>query len=1068
MQPEEFRRFRMLFILSFFNGIFLAFFYSIAVSLFIKQYGANLVPYAYLGAGVVGVIGTNFYLLFQRTSIGRRMYFGSTVVLALVLVGFIILYHMGEDQGGLAYQNLAFLMFVFSSSMTVITGLVFGGMTGALFDLRQAKRLSALISTGEISASVIGFFSISRILTLVPSPYMLLYVSAAGMVLVLVMMIYIFRKFPENYSRKLVIRQQADDSGKSAATGNLFTFLGNKHFLFVSLVAVLSIMATYFADFGLLGGIKSLAKDVVESEREAYIVGFVSIFLGFAKVAELVMAIAAARLVSQFGMRFGLAILPFAMVGAIVIAILTGTLVPGMPFLFFLFLALTRLFDIVLRKSIETPSFKVVYHSLPAHQKAPMGTAIEGIMKQFAIVIAAGFLIAATIFLQKDDSVNLLTFSICILPFIILWVFLSLRLFKVYREKLKEVLLSFTGQTGRSAGNIIALDGFEILEKKLQSPVDLDRIHVARLTGKMILPFSDQNAEKLLKDKNPDVRKATLAALSCAYGRKEVITAVKAIVDKPFDVEEAELARMQYSDLTTDPGSVRNLEELLDSKKETEWRRLIHIMMIRPQEGHNPILQRMLQSHNPFLRNSAIVMSPGWPQENIKSMLIDLFQIPEYTVSVAAVLPKFGNEIIEMLESLLRKEYSKTLHLRILEIYGRINTAASRKILNTHMDYQDLEIQMAVVRLFSYTNFKATPAEIPMIKQKIEAFSENLTWLLATAHDVSASPFAEELIKWLNIERRQHREVIMNLLSFIHDRAALNIILENMQEDKTAAENAFAMELLDNLVDDDVKRWVLPLFENIPVLQKVKKLHALFPQEELLPADRLREIINRDFVVTNNWLKALAIEAWLELEEDAPEAIYSALFHHAPLLYEVSLDVLQKSISPGQLTDLVSRITPKEKSETLKLMMSGKNPRLRKIDNARNLEKQAMYEGEYSVHLARLGGIMTADKVAKGEMIEFPPDSCNAVLVMQGSAAGYGADKLIGEGYLLQAGEWSVAHINADASIRAWYAKEDSVIMHADLFELILVLMNNNPIYRRFLANLKPEQKLKPEIKLGV
>lgn len=1064
MQPEEFRRFRLLFIQSFFTGIFIAFFFTIAVSLFIQKYGNNLLPYAYLGNGIVGLVATNIYLLFQRFAKARTLYIGSMIGLAMILAGFIVIYQM-DTAAGFAFEHLAFIMFVMSSTLIVISGLVFSGMIGAMFDLRQAKRLLALISTGEILASTIGYFSISRVLKLLPSPYMLLFVSGIGMVLVLFMMFYIFGKYKENFGNKL-IQAKHDDEGGRVKTGNFFSFLGNRHFRMVSLVAILSIMATYFADFGLLGGINDLAMDQAEGDRETYIVGFFAVFFGFAKLAELAMALVAGRLVSQFGMRFGLVLLPLAMAGALVIAILTGALLPGLPFLFFLFLALTRLFDIVIRKSIETPSFKVVYHSLPAKSKAQMAVTIEGMMKQLAIVIAALMLLGATFIFKKGDSVNLLYFSIAILPFVVIWGFMSLRLFKAYREKLKDVLLTGKQDDG-SSGSIIALDGFEILETSLKSPVDIDRVNAVRLSGKLSPVFIRDHAVQLLKDKNPDVRKETMKSLICAYGNKEIAQAVKALVDKPFDVEEAELARELHSDLTTDPGSVANMEELLDSKDPKNWKRMIHIMTLRPSEAHNPIVQRMLQSHDSFLRNAGIMMSPNWPQENIKSLILDLFQIPEYTLGVAAILPKFGDEIMESLESLLRKEYSKMIHLRILEIYSRLNSPASRQMLITHLDYQDIEIQMAVVRLFSYTGFKASAGEIPLIKQKIEAFSDNLTWILASLHDLSGSELASEVFKWLDEERKMHREVIMNLLAFIHDRSSLNVVLENLQEDKTAAENAFAMELLDNLVDDDIKRWILPLFENAPMQLKVKKLHNTFPQEELAVPDRLRDIINRNYVVTNNWLKALAIEAWLQLEDEAPEDIYSALFHSSPLLYEVSLAVLLKSIRGKKLNDLVSRITPREKSEELKSMMAGKYSRLYKIDAAKALENQVIYDGEYSSHLATISGVMDADKIAKGEMLEFEEDTTNALLILEGELVGYGENKFGDDGYTLLPGEWSLAHVNTDPSIRSWYAKEDTVVMHADLHHLILTLMNNNPIFRRFLMNVKPMPDVKPQITLG-
>jgi len=68
-----------------------------------------------------------------------------------------------------------------------------------------------------------------------------------------------------------------------------------------------------------------------------------------------------------------------------------------------------------------------------------------------------------------------------------------------------------------------------------------------------------------------------------------------------------------------------------------------------------------------------------------------------------------------------------------------------------------------------------------------------------------------------------------------------------------------ALEVLDNLLSQDIKRFVFPLIDQLSPRDRTKQLHALFPQPRLDPAARLHETLRLSAARTDAWTKACAL-----------------------------------------------------------------------------------------------------------------------------------------------------------------------------------------------------------------
>lgn len=1034
MQPEDYDPFRYLFMHAFFIGIFLAFYNVLAVSLFVAEYGNEGLPMAYLLGGGIGLVATNIFSFVQKRAHVKILAFGTYAILLGVILAFLVVHEYAEPEN-LMRRYLPFGMFVLFAPVMSLVGLEFSLVSGEMFNLRQSKRLLPLVNAGEVSAAIIGNFSLSWLLTMLPDPYYLLWISLGGLVLILILLVFVFARFKDSFLQN---HSLAEEGSEQNSTQNSFSLLSNKYILFIAIGMLLSTLVQYFADFGFMGGIKELSLEKSEAEQQAYIVTFFGIFFGFSNLAELVMSLVSGRLVKQFGIRFSLGIQPLAMFGALVLALVFGWLVPGLPVMVFLFLALNRLFDEVLRKTVTLPSFRLVYHSLPQRIKGSVQTLVEGMVRQLGTILSALFLMLVNYFFTRDNSTNLMGFIFVFVPLLAAWAMVAVHLAGGYKGKLQEALLGSKRETDTHS---FATDGLEVMISILQDDDQRRRLIAMRLLNDLSPSEFRAHAPQMLRDWDLTIRQETLTRLHGVYGNPELISALKMVIRNSRSEEERELGESLLEKLTHRSLSGKSPEDLLDSTDPSDWDELLYILFTKPDPNHLSIVQRMLRSPSETLRNAAILLAPDWNRESIRSVFTETMKSNLHMVACASVAPRFGNAILENLEGMLRKDYSVTLHIRVVEVYARINSPAALALLLKRLNFHDLRIQHAVIRLLVQLRFTAQGGDIHLIRQKVQDFCRNLTWILACLADLQDEEDCSDLLFWLHEEEIKYREAIINLLGFLYNPDSLGVIRENLSENSTSSENMFALELLDNLLAEEIKPWILPLFEDIPEAQRVANIAGQFPQGELNPTDRLRDIVNHDFLVTNDWLKSMAISLLGKRSVQFPGEISAALFHPAALLFENAWQVL-KMRNPVTLEDLLHRI-PAENLRRLKVLEHDPTQEeFTQFKRMRMLAKIPVFQQVHSSHLIPVSEILKGWNLGEDEVFVFSGREERIVWVISG--------EIELQGRYFGANDYFFGGGNARPKFRA---AQSSVVLMGEKYEFLNLMLNSPRLVRQWIGH---------------
>ncbi len=427
IRADERARFGWLFAHSLFNGICTAFLFSAAYALFLDRYDVEQLPWAYVASALAGYLVVT---VFSRLE--RRLTFQRLLIYQLYFVLILILAFWGAPRLGFDRWSV-FLMFVAVGPLLTLLELEYWGIAFRLFDLRQGKRLFTSVNGGGVLASITGFFLVPVMVKTgaVRELEDLLLFAAFGVGLSIIAAREIGRRF----AGELEIPSSQESERRP---GSLAELLRDRYFVLIAGLVGIFTLALFLVDLSFLSELESQYPD------GAAMAAFVGQFYGVIKLLELVFRTFAGRLVSRFGVRFGLTCLPAVLLGVGLLAVLAGHAAGGAAGLgaakigavhFFMMVASIKLLWLVLRKAIFDGAFRVLYQPLRGSEKFAFQARLEGTVSP-AVTLAIG----VGLLLYSREGFAALQLLYILLPLLVIWLGTAFLLHREYRNRLLEAL----------------------------------------------------------------------------------------------------------------------------------------------------------------------------------------------------------------------------------------------------------------------------------------------------------------------------------------------------------------------------------------------------------------------------------------------------------------------------------------------------------------------------------------------------------------------------------------------------------------------------------------------------
>ncbi|NME72178.1 hypothetical protein [Flammeovirga aprica] len=911
---SEWPRIAALLTLGFFTGIFMAS-YSVAINtLFISKFGNEEdFPLALVTQGVLGIIFTILFSKLQNIIGFRKLvYYTSFIIFGII----------GSITGALLFLEdnewVAFFGFATLGPISSISLLIFWGAFGRLFNFSQSKRLSGGIDTGQAVATILAFFSVPIIQSILPSFSYLSLVGAIAYLGCLISIIYILRKFRMHAADAITVDENKTEPHKRVRLRDY-----KKYFLMISTFVMCSSFSAAFVDYSFV----TVTPQYFLKEQE--LANFLAFFEAFVIIVSfLVQTFLNDKILEVYGLQYSLMLLPGILVFFGVIDLVIGSLFghskeSGVFLMFFLIISMSKLVTDALRDSLESPTVKIFFFPLPTEIRYEAQTLVEGTVAQMS-TLGAGVLM---ILISRLGGYNILYNNFVIFAIVGLWVFITFKMYAEYRVSLQNLLAANSTESDYVDDHGKRFQNNKI-QNLLQTRWNSVSTKLSPLLFKLIERLDIFLFRSILSEKGNLLRfvnkRIALSKIN-EYRIYESAEALEDFVQGTFDDDQMiGVASSLANDLKAEvllESDVENIIEFSkspDPKKRMKASRLIFSCYNDRLEN---TVSKLIRDYNYDVRVEAMSLVGYHKIANLIPVLVERLSIKgDERVALSAIVA-VGEDGARILENAFHKngQIQQTKRL-ILQAYAKIGSEESVQLLSEKITSPERRISYEALSLLSALGWNAEDEyQILFLKEALKREANNCYWNIAVSLEL------EDTKENVLVQRAVQSEIISNynqmflLLDMLYDRGSLQLIRKNY-ELGTADSIGYAVELLDVLIDEDIKGYVLPLFEDASAEERVKKLQDLYYRESYSSDYALVRLATRDPNWLSSWARASALYALAFKPQICnPNMLVGYLFDSNKLISELAAWILKVNF-PDVLEESFPRLDHKVESDLRELL----------------------------------------------------------------------------------------------------------------------------------------------------
>ena len=879
---------------SVFLGIFLGTFDVIAHSLFLTVFDEKMMARAYVVSGLTGIILTSFYSwYYTRNRLGNLAFTSFIFCAAVTLLLWVLL---RINPSGL----VLFLVFIMLGPLNILVMLSFRCTLDNSVQLRPGKKLMPLAEGGLITGIISGCYAIPILLSLNVKPSNILLISAAAVLTVTII---------QAAAGKHILTQSGESQQSPPANGTLKPLLNSfrEDPLLKGIVVfvVLSVMTAFFIQY------LFMAVTRIQFPASGDMAHFLGLFTGSVMTFTLIVKfLVFPYFLRTFRLRTSLIISPFLIALITVVAVVTGFTGGYVPkaagfILFFILLALSRLFSRLLKESVEYPSVKVVSQAFDERKRLTAEYGIAGTVNEIAAVLS-GLVLAG---LGILSFMKLIHFSMVLIVIAILWVFAGIRLYARYKNNIIE-----TGAIQDQEGAGRSPDpAFTELKNRFSAEIIFNDDYFSLITGDFRCLENNNNKwyfNRILDQ--ADIKQDI-----------NLLPALKKIragtgIDKEIRQRSSEI--------------IKNLDDILSGSREKNGKAVNAMVMLadshRPQTAD---VLKLLRDRNTDLRKVALCMIRKFRMTELLPEVCECIDKASLEVQAAEVLKNFGREADEALRRFyFRSSGNIEISNSILRLLGTTCSTDNEEFLFSILWSGPRQTREPALKSLAQCNYKIREDEKERLLLLISHVTGILTWNLSARITIKRKndPL---LLEAINKDIERWNSFLFNLLSITYGAVCVNSIRENINSGAPGSVN-HALEIIDIVADEAVKSKLKALFDTISDKKKVNILHSFFPGEVNDFEKLAEDIINRDYNLLGVWIRACVIRNMPEIKNnELAQSIVALLFSPETVLREETAKLLARS--GKDIYEEASDRIPLQAKERMEEIINGTIP-----------EKELLYE----------------------------------------------------------------------------------------------------------------------------
>ncbi len=904
IRPEEWPRVRWMVLHSIAFGLSKVTVISAGNTLFVSTFGAAAFPFLYMASAVMMPLA-----VMALGQVEKRLPFGRylTVILGSVLALTVGLRLALVASGGTSTGSGRWLIFAIALLVEIVYTLgsiEFWGLAARLFDVREAKRLTGLIGAGEVLAFAAGGLLIPTIVSRI-GVVNLLVLTAAAVAVSLVAQIAVTRSFAERLGGETTSKgSPSNDAGERSERSSTVQDTRASYRRLIYAVSVFLIFAYYFADNMFYERLETRYQDPDE------MAAFVGILFGVSSLFTFGARMIAGKLMVKLGLVFGLMIQPVLLAAATLALVAVGTLTDagaighpegGQMVIFWIVMAI-KMTERVTLDGFTRGGGMVMLQPLPAAERGRVHAFRLGVVEAIGGGVAGALLWLLLSYL----GLSAVPIGAVLLVLMIGWIGVNW----IARSAYLEALTGALSKRVLGGGELhIDRASIDLIEGKLASDHPGEVLYAAELIveheperlPRLVPPLLEHPAPAVRRralemiarheidggdavhrliagDPEPAVRGdavRTLIALGEGEAFEEVVPYLQS--------DDRELARGAMAGLL-ESGSIEAImaagESFVAFQRSAEPADRAFAARVIGEVGlgtfYRPLLE-LLRDGEPEVRKAALLACRRVSNPKLWPQVIDNLTGPMSSPEAVLALRRAGETALPGLERAFeRLGLAAGIRVQLARAAGGIAGPNAEEFLWRQREHPDPEARHGVLAALASRRFRAGDRRQEVaacIRRETAAVAEACSFLTATlieedrpdgdrpGQDSPSRGTADELLPaaiGYDVERCGER--VLLLLSSIYPADSISRVRASLAQG--GEQLAFAVELLDNLLDPDVKAEVLPLFEPLGPAERLARLRGTLGQ----PApgapndDELSRLAAGESDWSSPWTRACALD----------------------------------------------------------------------------------------------------------------------------------------------------------------------------------------------------------------
>ena len=924
-------------------------------TLFLSRYPIKYLPWMFVLYGVTSAATVVVYARFADRIARHRLIAGTAAVGMMTYAA-----TWGLVRAGQTWIYPAF--YVWAEVVANLFIVQFWTLANDLFDARAAKRLFGTIGSARVLGVVVVGLAAGAVVEVIGTAQ-LLFVLAGLMagIAVCAHLISQERHAPAG-ERSL---------GRPRRLGPAPSIAADPYVRALALMILVVFVALTIGDYQF----KRIAR---ESFREDDLARFFSLFYaGAGAVSFVFQVLLTPRILARLGVGAGMSVMP-AVFGAASAALLAFPTLPVATVM--------KFSDNGFQYTIHETTLQALYVPFAAEVKARTRALLEAVVKPISYGLGG----AALILLTPHLSVGGL--SAVTAPLVLVWGLTIIAVRRRYVRSL-EVTLSARGALAfdheyllDAAGRHALISTLErgeprqallALEQLAGERDDQVRGAVARLarhpdptvrTAALYQIASTARGDpgptrEALADAMPEVR-AAAAAAHAALAQDECVDALAPLLtDAAPDVRVAALAGLlRHGGVEGGIVGGAELGRLLASPARDARVAAARALRHLGTGAYRP-LRRLLADPDPAVRRAALKAASGVADPRLVPVLLALLADPAARTRAGTALVAVGADAATPLAAALGdSSTSRPVRLLIPRLLRRIPQPIAYQCLREHVQHPDSHVRLRVLaglaRLRRVLSLREPLAfvQVNVARELGEAYRNLSAWALARTAYPSVLLDEEFLLRWRRAIRR-----VLRLLELRYDPDAMQLVRERLPD---PGRRANALEMLDTLLEAPLRPLVMPLVDDVPEAQRLKRARDLAgppPDPEAFLREECRH--------PNPFVVLLALEALHRHGDGAAVEEGTRLLNHAePLVREGAAIATGRPLPEGEMYSTLEKILL--------------------------LKRASIFDRVNSEDLAALARVATVAVYAPQEVIVRQGDAGDALFIIVRGSVGVVHDKL--------------------------------------------------------------------------